>query len=249
MDQLYTNYGQDCLRGLFENHEVVAGAFDRGCIYVTGGRGIGTRIPVKESGGDGVTLEKPLDCELDETSVVCLSDFKKFENTFVVENKVGALGRGIYHWGGTYSNIVDGNDLCDNGGVVMEDLSGCGPTWNSAGEIFAQILNNRVTRGRGFYSNSAAIGLLGGETHDSTLSVVIRGNTSEDDCTLTALPRRKHEDGSFSYRGVVFENNVSRNCAYGIELGDGVSAVLRNNTFENVDQPIVDAGADFTVLD
>ncbi|MFQ9802144.1 MAG: hypothetical protein ACLR23_28180 [Clostridia bacterium] len=45
---------------------------------------------------------------------------------------------------------------------------------------------------------------------------MIRGNTSEDDCTLTALPRRKHEDGSFSYRGVVFENNVSRNCAYGL---------------------------------
>ena len=152
-------------------------------------------MPVKESGGDGVTLESPLDCELDETSVVCLSDFKKFENTYVIENEVSALGRGIYYWGGTYSNIVDGNKLHDNGGVLMEDLSGCGPTWNCAGEIFGQILNNRVTRARGFYSNSAMIGLLGGETHDSTITVVIRGNIAEDDCTFTALPRRSHEDG------------------------------------------------------
>ena len=249
MDRLYTRYGQNALRGLFEDHEVVAGAFDRGCVYVTGGRGAGIRMPVRESGGDGVTLEAPLDCELDETSVVCLSDFKKFENTFVVENEVGALGRGIYYWGGTYSNIVDGNRLYDNGGVLMEDLSGCGPTWNCAGEMFGQILNNRVTRGRGFYSNSAAIGLLGGETHDSTLSVVIRGNTAEDDCTFTAMPRRRHEDGSFSYRGVVFENNQSRNCEYGIELGDGVSVVLRRNSFENVNEAVKDFGADLTVID
>ena len=110
-------------------------------------------------------------------------------------------------------------------------------------EVFINIIH------KDSYSNSAAIGLLGGETHDSTLSVVIRGNTAEDDCTLTALPRRKHEDGSFSYRGIVFENNVSRNSAYGIELGDGVSAVLRNNRFENVGTEIVDAGADLTVME
>lgn len=34
-------------------------------------------MPVKESGGDGVTHEAPLDCELDDTSVVCLSDFNE----------------------------------------------------------------------------------------------------------------------------------------------------------------------------
>ena len=85
---------------------------------------------------------------------------KKFENTYIVENEVGALGRGIYYWGGTYSNVVDGNELCDNGGILMEDLSGCGDTWQSAGELFGQILNNRVYRGRAFYSNSSTIGVL-----------------------------------------------------------------------------------------
>ena len=249
MDKLYERYGEDCLKGLFEGHEVVKDAFNRGCVYITGGRGAGIRMPVKESGGDGVTLEAPLDCELDDTSVVCLSDFMKFENTYVIENEVSALGRGIYYWGGTYSNIIDGNWLHDNGGVLMEDLSGCGPTWNCAGEIFGQILNNRVTRARGFYSNSATIGLLGGETHDSTISVVVRGNTAEDDCTFTALPRRDHKDGSMSYRGVVFENNVSRNSVCGIEIGDGVSAVVRNHKFENVDKEYDDGGADLTVID
>ena len=249
IDGIYKQYGEAPLKWLFKDGEIIPGAFDRGCVYVTAGRGAGLRMPIKSSGGDGVTVENVPDCELDETSVVCLSDFKKFENTYVIENEVGALGRGIYYWGGTYSNIIDGNKLYENGGVLMEDLSGIGETWSSAGEIFGQILNNRVYRSRAFYSNSATIGLLGGSTHDTTLSVVIRNNVAEDDCTFTALPRRTHEDGSFSYRGVVFENNLAKNSDCGIELGDGVSVVLRGNKFENVTNPIEDAGADVTVAD
>ena len=52
-----------------------------------------------------------------------------------------------------------------------------------------------------------------------------------------------------SYRGVVFENNVSRNSVCGIEIGDGVSAVVRNHKFENVDKEYDDGGADLTVID
>ena len=141
IDGIYKQYGEAPLKWLFKDGEVIAGAFDRGCVYVTAGRGAGLRMPIKSSGGDGVTVENVPDCELDETSVVCLSDFKKFENTYVIENEVGALGRGIYYWGGTYSNIVDGNKLYENGGVLMEDLSGIGETWSSAGEIFGQIIN------------------------------------------------------------------------------------------------------------
>ena len=57
------------------------------------------------------------------------------------------------------------------------------------------------------------------------------------------------ENGEFSYRGIVFEDNLSRNSEYGIELGDGVSVVLRGNRFENVATEIADEGADLTVLD
>lgn len=131
----------------------------------------------------------------------------------------------------------------------MEDLSGCGDTWQSAGELFGQILNNRVYRGRAFYSNSSTIGVLGGTTHDTSVSVIIRGNVAEDDTTYVALPRRKYEDGSFSYRGIVFEDNLSRNSEYGTELGSGVSVVIRGAKYDNVKTEIADEGADLTVLD
>ena len=131
----------------------------------------------------------------------------------------------------------------------MEDLSGCGDTWQSAGELFGQILNNRVYRGRAFYSNSSTIGVLGGKTHDTSVSVIVRGNVAEDDTTYVALPRRSHEDGSFSYRGIVFEDNLSRNSEYGTELGSGVSVVIRGARYENVKTEIADEGADLTVLD
>ena len=247
MEGVYKQYGNAW--GLMKDGKFIPGVFKRGCIYVTGGTGIGTRIPIESNDEDSVTMVAEPDCQLDETSVVCLSDFKKFENTYIVENEVGALGRGIYYWGGTYSNVVDGNLLCDNGGILMEDLSGVGETWQSAGELFGQILNNRVYRGRAFYSNSSTVGLLGGSTHDTTVSVIVRGNVAEDDTTYTALPRRTHENGEFSYRGIVFEDNLSRNSEYGIELGDGVSVVLRGNRFENVATEIADEGADLTVLD
>ena len=51
------------------------------------------------------------------------------------------------------------------------------------------------------------------------------------------------------FRGVVFENNVSRNSVCGIEVGDGVSAVVRNHKFENVDMEYDDGGADLTIID
>lgn len=247
MDGVYKQYGNAW--GLMKDGKFIPGVFGRGCIYITGGTGIGTRIPIVSNDEDSVTMAYEPDCELDETSVVCLSDFKKFENTYIVENEVGALGRGIYYWGGTYSNVVDGNELCDNGGILMEDLSGCGDTWQSAGELFGQILNNRVYRGRAFYSNSSTIGVLGGTTHDTSVSVIIRGNVAEDDTTYVALPRRKYEDGSFSYRGIVFEDNLSRNSEYGTELGSGVSVVIRGAKYDNVKTEIADEGADLTVLD
>jgi hypothetical protein len=49
--------------------------------------------------------------------------------------------------------------------------------------------------------------------------------------------------GAFHYLGVVFERNVCRDSAVGVQVGDGVEAALRGNRFSNADRPVQDKGA------
>jgi hypothetical protein len=80
-----------------------------------------------------------------------------------------------------------------------------------------------------------------------TVGFVARGNVVEKDAKLIATPSTSLP-GAF-HLGVVFERNVCRDSTVGIQVGDGVEAVLRANRFSNVDHPVQANGARVTHVD
>lgn len=221
------------------------------CFYVVDGRGVGQYREITQNGADYVVLDKPLDCELDHSTIISISNIKKFENNIIVDNEVNELGRGIYYWGSCCNGIIDGNILQRNSGVLLEDLSfhysGRG-NWQHAGHLFNQIINNKMTASRGFCSNYGVVGVSGGTVAGSTTSIIIRGNVCEDDTVIVAKPRAKADDG-LNYVGVVIENNMSKDCEIGIEVDENVSATLHKNEFDNVDNKVVGKGQYTVVTD
>jgi len=213
---------------------------------VVGGTGIGQTRMITDNTDGEIMLDSEWDCDLDESSVINISTFDKFRNTLIIDNEVNELGRGIYHWGSAFNSIVDGNTLCKNSGVLMEDLSmhyiPLKNNWQFAGHFFNQIINNKLTMPRGFCSNYGVIGVSGGTVAGSTVSMIIRGNVAEDDSVIVACPLNKAED-DLNYKGIVIEDNMSKNCIIGIKLDENISASLKGNEFENVTTKVTGMGS------
>lgn len=231
--------------------KMVPGVFRGWILTVTGGTGVGQWRMIQDNTADTLLLAEPLDCQLDRTSAVNISTCDKFRNTLVVDNEVNELGRGIYHWGSARDSIVDGNILRRNSGVLMEDLSRhySGKTnWQYAGHMFNQIINNRLAAPRGFCTNYGVIGVSGGTVENSTTSMIIRGNVTEDDAILTACPLQAASQG-LNYTGVVIENNLAKNCETGILVHENVSAVLKGNAFDHVKDKIRGAGENTVIIE
>lgn len=246
VDMTSLNTGDNSYRNHYneEDKTFAKDTFKGYYFYVVDGRGIGQIRQIKENGADYVILDEPLDCSLDESSVISISDVRKFENNIIVENEVNELGRGIYYWGSCYNGIIDGNLSQGNSGILLEDLSfhyGERGTWQHAGHLFNQIINNKMKKPRGFCSNYGVVGVSGGSMAGSSTSVIIRGNVCEDDTVIVAKPRKQAKDG-LNYAGVVIENNISVDCEVGIEVDENVSAALKDNEFVNVQKAVVGIG-------
>lgn len=213
-------------------------------ICTIGGKGIGQYRNVIDNTEDTITLDEKWDTDLDETTVINIGQYPKFHFTAFVDNKIDACGRALYYWGSAYESVMDGNVARRNSGIIMEDLSKHYEeysSWQFAGHYYNQIINNKLTEPRGFCSNYGIIGVSGGRVAHSTVSMIIRGNIGEDDAIISACPRGTAPDG-LNYHGVVLEDNHSKNCDIGIEIHENVECVLRGNTFENCDRPIVGKG-------
>lgn len=241
---------RDDYKGICQDHTAPDGrfiphSFRGGNVAIVGGTGMGQLFRIVDNTEDTVTLDHELDCELDATSRVNLSDSEKFFDTIIVNNIVEDLGRGVYHWGPSWGSIVDGNLCSRNSGVLMEDLSShtdAGFHWTFAGEYFNQIINNRLIMPRGYSTNFGVIGVKGGVNEQTTVSMIIRGNVAQDDAVITALPLEDVKAG-LNYEGIVIENNYSLNCQTGIMVSPTVSATLKDNEFCNVDVPVEGLGA------
>ena len=213
------------------------------CIIIRG-KGLGQYRNISDNKEELLILDEDWDTEPDDTSVICVSEFPMFHHTLMIDNVTNEGGRSLYYWGVAFESVMDGNVARRNSGVLMEDLSRQYPEalwWQFAGHYFNQILHNKVSEGQGFSSNIGVVGVSGGQLASSTVSMIIRGNTVENDVMLTAKPRGKATDG-LNYLGVVFEKNSCRNSKVGIWLDENVDAVLKDNAFENVDEKVYGAG-------
>ena len=227
-----------------EDGKFAPGTFRGGNLAIVGGTGLGQVFTIVDNTEDTVILDRPLDCVLDGTSRVNISDSEKFFDTLIVNNEVDDLGRGCYLWGHSWGGVMDGNLCVRNSGVLMEDLSShpdAGFHWTFAGEYFNQIINNRLIMPRGYSANYGVIGVKGGVNPQTTVSMIIRGNVAEDDTVISALPLEDVQDG-LNYEGIVVEDNCSNNCELGIEISPAVSVTLKGNEFRNVDTELTGAG-------
>jgi hypothetical protein len=216
------------------------------------GRGLGQFRRISGNTVDTFTVDRPWAVRPDAGCTVALLRVAPFIKMRVIDNIIEDGGSGIYFWGSAFDAIIDGNRLYRNHGVNLQDLSstyrdgGLG-YWEFGACYCNQMLHNVVSEGRA----DAVAGLYGGCRYPELPAVtgvagfIARGNVVEKDSRLIAQPDKAMPD-ALNYLGVVFERNLCRDGAVGIQLGEGVEAVLRENTFSNVDCPVKDGGARVT---
>jgi hypothetical protein len=217
---------------------------------VVHGPGLGQHCRITENSSDTMTVDRSWSVMPQAGCTVALCELTPFVKMRLIDNIVEDGGTGIHFWGCAFESIMDGNRIYRNG-INVEDLSGQYrydglDYWEFGGCYGNQMLNN-VVASEGIRAGSA--GLSQGARYPDAPAVtgsvafVARGNVVEKDTKLVAKPS-KSMPGAFNYLGVVFERNVCRQSGVGIEIGNGVDAVLRGNSFTNVDCPVQDAGTD-----
>jgi hypothetical protein len=219
------------------------------------GPGLGQLRRITDNTTDTIAVDRPWTVQPRAGCTVALCQLSPFIGIRLIDNIVEDGGTGIHFWGCAFESIMDGNRIYRNG-INIEDLSslyrpGGGDFWEFAGCYANQMLHN-VVASEGIRAGVA--GLYFGARYPDLPAVtgavgfVARGNVVEKETKLIAEPA-KSMPGAFNYLGVVLERNVCRDSAVGIQLGDGVEAVLRGNSFSNVDRPVREAGGHVTHVD
>lgn len=223
------------------------------CVVVKG-RGLGQRRMITAIDGNLLTLDEPWQIRPDGGSKIATLYWPCHRGHILVGNQLSDTGAGIFSWGDNYDWIVDGNRMQRGGGVMFDVCSfvewGYRP-WS--GNFFVQVLNNTVDQGRfmgtyveqnwtlgytgtGYYRKDLR-GTIGDLAH------VYRGNIHQNDSTISFWDRVHDNtldkyDGPMVDVGMVVEDNQFSHCKFGISIGDGVSGVLRDNKFNNVEIPV-----------
>lgn len=229
------------------------------CVVVKG-KGLGQYRMTTAVDGNKVKVDQPWDIIPDENSKIAVLYHPGHVGHIVVGNKLFDTGAGIFGWGEAVDWVVDGNYLERAGGVQFSVVTHESRPWS--GNYFISILNNTVTEGRFFETNTHqnwTIGRTGTTGYDrrnlrgciGSLGQVYRNNNFIDDSSIAFwdLKKSKYDDeqGSLVDVATIVEDNKFRDCVSGISVGSRVSAVLRHNQFINVENPItIKESADVT---
>ena len=223
------------------------------CVVVKG-RGLGQRRMITAIDGNVLTLDEPWQIRPDSGSKLATLYWPCHRGHILVGNQLSDTGAGIFSWGDNYDWIVDGNRLQRGGGVMFDVCSfvewGYRP-WS--GNFFVQVLNNTVDQGRfmgKYVEQNWTLGYTGTGYYRKDLRGAIgdlghvyRGNVHKNDSTISFWDRvhdntLEKYDGPMVDVGMVVEGNQFDSCKFGISVGDGVSGVLRDNKFKNVETPV-----------
>lgn len=220
------------------------------CVIIKG-RGLGQRRMITAIKGDVLTLDEPWRIRPDAGSMIAALYWPCHRGHIIVGNKLSDTGAGIFSWGDNYDWIVDGNHMQRGGGVMFDVCAFPNRPWS--GNFHVQVLNNTVDQGRfmGKYTDQNwTLGYTGTGYYRAGLQGAIgdlghifRGNLHQNDATISFWDRVHdgtidHYDGPVVDVGMVIEDNRFADCKMGISVGEGVSGVLRGNTFNNVDTSV-----------
>jgi len=228
------------------------------CVVVKG-RGLGQSRMIVEVTDNKLILERPWDLEPDSESRVAVLQCPTFKDHIIVDNRLEDIGAGIHCWGDGIGWMVDGNRLTRSGGVMFDTCSFDYRPWS--GVYFMQVLRNVVDQGRyhGHIGDVWTTGYTGTGYYRSFLDGVFanvghvfRDNLHKNDSGMAFWSREYFRDGqkptgATTDVGLVIEDNRFENSQIGIDMREGVSAVLKNNVFDNVDEQVRYAAPVFSV--
>jgi hypothetical protein len=226
--------------------QLVPGKFKSCECLVVEGRGLGQSRTVVDNTGDHVTLDRPWDLEPNAQSKVALMTYPQFRQMIVADNVLEDLGAGIFIWGNGQDCVIDGNQMSRCGGVQLCQVDLPYREWS--GNYFVQAIHNIIREGRHYEtSRSWTAGWSGINRYYpkrgvGQLGLVFRANLHEDDSVMGLHAGHKAKDGPVNDAGLVLEDNRAADSKVGIIIGEGVSATLRGNTFEHVDQEFSGVG-------
>jgi hypothetical protein len=208
-------------------------------LIIEGKGAIQYRVATKHQGG-AVEVDRPWTIPPDKTSKIEISPFRG-HNLFVgntIED-----GGNFQLYAAAHESIV-----AENKGARMDGFSVWGinphgwalqPTW------FSQFLDNEIVEGNGYGFRSASFGTVAYDETGGRPGRLVRG----------VMFRRNHCDNnaSISIAGSVADALVEhcdvQHSERGIHVERGVSGVLlRENTFDDVAQPLMDEGSGTVVI-
>jgi hypothetical protein len=206
-------------------------------VYIMKGRGAGQWRRVIRQEGRTVEIDRPWVVNPDASSLVAISAFQG--NYLVIGNDVSDAGIAVQFFGISIGNVVAGNLSSRAGGIHVWGLfyGGLHPSWS------CQVLDNEIPEGN----------CLGGPVFNTPPSLdshiaIIGAIIPDTDVTLNlgTVVRRNHLHSNSridlmgTVKDVVVEHNTIENSDVGINLQSLVTgAILRENKFVNVDQPLI----------
>lgn len=213
-------------------------------VIIIKGKGIGQKFVVKSNKGNEIVLEGEFKIVPDETSVFVLSEFKHYENNTVVNNRLQYTGPGIYMWGSSYNNIIEGNTLSRTAGIILHDLGGeenILQGWAWAGNYYNRILNNTIKNGRydgnnnpfwAFYiKRQSIVGNCSSAPYGiGTFGMIIDRNKLSEDSFVSVVA---DSDVKSHTEGVIVSDNIFNDVTVGVVIGKGAEGVVCGNEFEN----------------
>jgi hypothetical protein len=225
------------------------------CVVVKG-KGLGQSRMIVEVSGDTLILDRPWDLPPGSESRVAVLQFPTFKGHIVVDNRLEDIGAGIHCWGDGIGWMIDGNRLTRSGGVVLDTCSFDYRPWS--GVYFMQVLRNVVDQGRfhGHIGDVWTTGYSGTGYYRTFLDGclanvghIFRENLNMNDSGLAFWAREYFRDNQNPTEattdvGLIIEENCFKDCKIGIDIRDGVRAIVRRNSFDNVDVPVREADQD-----
>jgi len=219
------------------------------CVVVKG-RGLGQSRMIVDVADNTLILDRPWDLAPDSDSRIAVLQCPTFKDHIVVDNQLEDIGAGIHCWGDGIGWMIDGNRLTRSGGVMFDTCSFDYRPWS--GVYFMQVLRNVVDQGRyhGHIGDVWTTGYSGTGYYRTFLDGclanvghIFRGNLNTNDSGLAFWAREYFRDnqkptGATTDVGLVIEDNRFKDSQIGIDMRDGVSAVLKNNLFDNVDEHV-----------
>ncbi len=237
-------------------------------VQVFRGQGIGQVNTVDRVEGNILYFKDPFKTPLTKESFLVLHEAPAFRHIVFAKNRIEDTGQAIFLWGHSHEIVIDGNSAVRTGPIggwtVFHAFSVAG------GCHYFQIINNYCSEGRAFvpgqhrpggryvaggigaqYSCESNWASGGGALNYA--GYIIRNNLLENDCSFSfpgyentwcssELDKSSEQKFTpFDFVGMVFEDNTNKDCNYGMYLGKGMKAVIKNNEFINVETEVIGA--------